>query len=204
MRTLALLGMAAILLGFFFQCCPSTAPEAPPVQAPAEEATAPPTPTEVLPVITETPRPTDTPTLAPTPTPSATENDLSYLLCEMECLEDIVELSEGMGSAMSLAVEDPLNFCSQYWDVTYQTEAGRIAATHSACPEPTTPCLAPIRDEYTLAFARVLEGSEAISQWCARGDISDIAGLMGVSDVLDEGTRHMERASELIEQCELD
>ena len=49
MRTLALLGMAAILMGFFFQCCPSTAPEAEPIPGPKEEPTAPPPTGSIIP-----------------------------------------------------------------------------------------------------------------------------------------------------------
>jgi len=65
--------MAAILLGFFWQCSPSTAPEAPGVQPPGEETAPPPPtpiqgPTEEQPTATHTPIP---PTLTPTPQPPA-------------------------------------------------------------------------------------------------------------------------------------
>jgi hypothetical protein len=43
MKSLAILGMSALLLGLIFQCCPSTASEAPPIQPPpAAPATQPP------------------------------------------------------------------------------------------------------------------------------------------------------------------
>jgi len=41
MKTLTVVGMGALLLLFFFQCCPSAAPEAPPIQAPTEQPAAP-------------------------------------------------------------------------------------------------------------------------------------------------------------------
>lgn len=66
MRTLAVLGMAAILLGFFFQCCPSTATEAPSIQAPAEESAPPPAePPPEEPTAPPQPTPTQEPTVAP-------------------------------------------------------------------------------------------------------------------------------------------
>ena len=40
MKTLAVLGMSALMFALIFQCCPSAAPEAPPIQAPAEQAAA--------------------------------------------------------------------------------------------------------------------------------------------------------------------
>lgn len=49
MKTLTVVAMGALLMLFFFQCCPSTAPEAPPIQAPTEQLAAPaaqPTPEE--------------------------------------------------------------------------------------------------------------------------------------------------------------
>jgi len=61
MRTLALLGMSAILLVFFFQCCPSAPAEAPPIEAPTQQAPAPPS----------QPPPEET-TAAPPPPPEPT------------------------------------------------------------------------------------------------------------------------------------
>jgi len=65
-RALALLGMASILLGFFLQCCPSTATEAPSIQAPTEEAAPPPTePPSEGPTAPPQPAPTQEPTAPP-------------------------------------------------------------------------------------------------------------------------------------------
>jgi hypothetical protein len=41
MKSLAILGMSALLLGLIFQCCPSAATETPPIQPPAEQPAAP-------------------------------------------------------------------------------------------------------------------------------------------------------------------
>jgi phosphate transport system substrate-binding protein len=58
MRTLVVSAMGAILLAFLLQCCPSTAPEAPPLQAPTEEPATPTT-------IAASPVPTFAPVVKP-------------------------------------------------------------------------------------------------------------------------------------------
>jgi hypothetical protein len=65
-RMLTLIGLGALLLVFFFQCCPSAAPEAPPIQAPTEERAP---PASQPPSEQPTPPPEPTPTREPTVAP---------------------------------------------------------------------------------------------------------------------------------------
>jgi hypothetical protein len=69
-RTLTLIGMGALLLVFFFQCCPSAAPEAPSIEAPSEQ-TAPPPPQQA----TEEPTAAPAPPLPPTAEPAGLSAD---------------------------------------------------------------------------------------------------------------------------------
>ncbi len=70
MKSLILVVMGALLLGFFFQCCPSAPAEAPPIEVPTEQAAPP--PSQPLPEDTPAPPPPPEPTpTQPPPTPAS-------------------------------------------------------------------------------------------------------------------------------------
>ena len=52
MKSVAVLALATLLVALFFQCCPSSSSEAPPVQGPTEQAGTPPSepPVSTVPV----------------------------------------------------------------------------------------------------------------------------------------------------------
>jgi hypothetical protein len=71
MKGFTVLGMAALLLLLFFQCCPSAAPEAPPIQAPTEQVA--PAPSQPPPEETTAPPPPAEATPTPAPQPVVLE-----------------------------------------------------------------------------------------------------------------------------------
>jgi len=113
MKSLAVLAMATLMLALFFQCCPSSTSELPPVQVPTEEAATPPSePPEETAATPPAAEPTSTsPPPSPTPAPQPTVPTYSQPVVLTE--------AEGIGGTVTDNFEWPA--CQKavfYWTVS--------------------------------------------------------------------------------------
>jgi hypothetical protein len=114
MRTLAVLGMAGLLLALFFQGCPSSTEGLPPVQVPTEEAATP--PSESPPEETEAPPPPAEPSpTSPPPSPTSAPEPTVPMYSEPVVLAEV----QGEGDTVTDNFEWPA--CQKavfYWTVS--------------------------------------------------------------------------------------